>query len=247
MGITAVRRTGAFFVILSLVASVFVVVAPAAFSQGALASVTVGACENDQATVEVELEGDGTLAFLVRDAANVEVAGSFTNAASHTFPVPAGSYQWIVFATSDPQKTPIQSGAFTVDCTEETTTTTVPVETTTTVPMETTTTVPVETTTTVPVETTTTVPETPSTSTPAQTTIATVPTTSAPEVNPTSTVQQTSTTVAPVTASTLPFTGVEAGEMAVMAALAMIGGLGMVLLAGRRGDDENDTGALGRW
>lgn len=247
MGITAVRRTGAFFVILSLLASLFVIVAPAAFSQGALATVTVGACENDQATVTVQLEGGGQFAFVARDASNVEVGSSYTNAPSHTFTVVPGAYQWIVFETSDVNKTPIESGSFSVDCTVETTTTTVPVETTTTLPVETTTTVPVETTTTVPVETTTTVPVAPSTTTPAQTTVATVPTTSTPEVNPTSTVQQTSTTVAPVTASTLPFTGVEAGEMAMLAALAMIGGLGMVLFANGRSDDESDTGAIGRW
>ena len=245
MGITAVRRTGAFFVILSLLASLFVIVAPAAFSQGALAAVTVGACQNDLATVTVELEGGGQFAFVARDAANVEVGGSYTNAASHTFTVVPGAYQWIVFETSDVNKTPIESGGFSVDCTVETTTT-LPVETTTTLPAETTTTLPVETTT-LPVETTNTVPVAPSTTTPAQTTVATVPTTSTPEVNPTSTVQQTSTTVAPVTASTLPFTGVEAGEMAMLAGLAMIGGLGLVLFAGGRSDDTNDTGVLGRW
>jgi hypothetical protein len=145
-----IRRTGAFLVILALMAAVFVVTAPDAFSR--LATVQVSACEDDTALVSVTVD-DYYAVNVVDDDGVAYYFGA--PGASHRFV--AGSYTWVTFAYDDESKTPLDEGSFIIDCSEETTTTTVPEETTTTVPEETTTTVPEETTTTVPEETTTTV------------------------------------------------------------------------------------------
>lgn len=113
---------------------------------------------------------------------------------------------------------------------EQTTTTTIP-ETTTTVP---------ETTTTVP-ETTTTVPET-TTTVPGSTTSTTV------QVSTTSTVPETTTTVVvgpttttPTTSDTLPFTGVDSDQLAIVALLALGAGSGLVALSGRSKEEQTEV------
>lgn len=243
MAITTVRRTGAFLVALALLTSIYVVAAPAAFSQGPLAQVSTGECVDDVATVSVALSGGGVWAFLARDADGVQVPSSYTNSSTHAFAVPEGAYTWIVFGTSDSNKVPVESGSFEVSCdVEETTTTTVAETTTTTTAAETTTTTQAAET------TTTTVQESPTTTEAEVTTTAPdEPTTTVGgEAAPTTTVQQTSTTVAQVTASTLPFTGPRTGELAMIAGLAMVAGCGLLLLAGRR-DRREAEGSLGRW
>jgi SdrD B-like domain/Domain of unknown function DUF11 len=56
----------------------------------------------------------------------------------------------------------------------------------------------------------------------------------------------TTTTVPPVTASTLPFTGFEAGQTITLGLMALLAG-GMFLLVGRRKDEEPVTATRARW
>ena len=114
---------------------------------------------------------------------------------------------------------------------EQTTTTTTVPETTTTLP-ETTTTVP-ETTTTVP-ETTTTVPGSTTSTTVQVSTTSTVPDT-------TTTVVVGPTTTTPTTSDTLPFTGVDSDQLAIVALLALGAGSGLVALSGRSKEEQTEV------
>lgn len=223
-----VRRVGAFAVSLLLAAVAFVVTAPVAHSQ-TIASVTVGACSADgsQATVTVTIFDD-TYAVDVIDSDGVAQYFGFPGG-SDDFPV--GSYTWIAFEVTDPNKTPVEQGAFTIACTDETTTTTVAETTTTTV-----------------AETTTSVELTTTTTTPTESTVITSTSTTTPEEPTTSQVAQvtTSTTVPPVTASTLPFTGAELTTTALLGGLALAGGM-TLLLTGRRRPQPDEGDSLGDW
>ena len=122
----------------------------------------------------------------------------------------------------------VYSGDFNLrfDCEPPATTTTLPEETTTT------TTVPEETTTTVPEETTTTVPEETTTTTVPEETTTTVP----PEVEETTTTTappEVSSTTIGTTPETLPFTGGENRDLALLAVAALLAGAGLVALSAR--------------
>ncbi|HKX75877.1 MAG TPA: LPXTG cell wall anchor domain-containing protein [Acidimicrobiia bacterium] len=122
-------------------------------------------------------------------------------------------------------------------CAPDETTTTTEEETTTTTVEETTTTTEEETTTTTVEETTTTTVEETTTTTAEETTTTAEATTTSATVGGIVVTQPSTPQVSQTTASTLPFTGISSGSVAVIG--AGMAGLGALLLvASRRGEDK---------
>jgi hypothetical protein len=263
------RRTGAFVVLLALVAAFIVVTAPTARSAGE-ATVEIGPCLEGANLTDVIITVQDGYAVDVFDADNFVVA--YIPAPGATIKLNTGSYGWIVFAANDPLKTPLDGGEFVLlDCDATTTTTiatttttvettTTTVETTTTTG-ETTTTTGETTTTTSGETTTTTTGETTTTSTPGETTttgpgpttsvLGETTTTVAGETTTTTSdvsggeLTTTSTTIGSVSQTTLPFTGFEPAGFALAGLGVLVGGSMLVISARKRRLEDTDT--LGDW